>query len=498
MKKHISSSIVYLSIICLLLSILGTTITSCSNDKKNELNNPQDQTLENPYNNFPAKGPYFIIDDRIIEDRWMIERFTVPLEKHVDNPLVVKDLPWEGTGPLMGGTVTFDPQDKLFKMWYLIWDAHSYYNKLPFSYNVCYAESNDGIHWDKPILELFDKRGTIDNKNNFIKLGLNKTQNIDVEFNPKAKSIDEKFIAIHNDSGGVFISKSADGKTFNYSHKNPAVSYHSDTQNNFVYDEVRDRWLMYVRPKAFAGDGLKHVNRRRVAVKESKDLISWTNERTVLVPEEGDATDFYGLTVFRRGDLFFGFLQIYDAGLSYKVSSELVWSPDGYQWNRLPKETQKTILPLGNENDWDYGQIYVSDKPVMVDDEMWFYYAGNNTTHNTPGEPAIGMAKTKKDRLFGARSKQDTIGRILTRPIKINGDLFLNAEIEGTIKVEVRSVIEDEALDGYTADDCMLINGDNLNIPVRWGNKSLSDLKGKKIRLRFELNDATLYSFNIY
>ena len=26
----------------------------------------------------PAKGPYFVIDDRIIEDRWMIERFVVP------------------------------------------------------------------------------------------------------------------------------------------------------------------------------------------------------------------------------------------------------------------------------------------------------------------------------------------------------------------------------------------------------------------------------------
>ena len=148
----------------------------------------------------PAKGPYFLVDDRIIEDRWMIERFVVPFEKYSNNPVVEKELPWEGSGPLMGGTVLFDKKEKLYKMWYLVWDEHAYFEKLPYSYNICYAESKDGIKWEKPILNLFDRRGTIDKKNNFIVLGRQKTQGIDVELNPTPNSPAEKYIAIHNDS----------------------------------------------------------------------------------------------------------------------------------------------------------------------------------------------------------------------------------------------------------------------------------------------------------
>jgi len=443
----------------------------------------------------PAKGPYFIVDDRIIEDRWMIERFVVPLEKYTGNPVVVKDFPWEGTGPL-GGAVLFDPQDQLYKMWYLVWDSTAYYNKLPFSYNISYAKSMDGIKWEKPILDVFDKKGASLKKTNLIQLGREKTQDIDVEFNPASTSAENKFVAIHNEAGGVFVSYSADGKTFNSSFKNPAVWYHSDTRNNFVFDEVRNRWYVFVRPKAYAGEGLEHVNRRRIAVVESDDLVHWTHERTVMSPEEGDVTDFYGTSVFRRGDLFFGLLQLYAPGKTDRVSTELVWSNDAYQWFRLPAIAQKSPLELGKENDWDAGQIYITE-PVIKEDEMRFYYSGNKTKHNVPGTPAIGFATTKLDRLFGARSLPDMLGRILTRPFEVNGDLFINADAAGEIRVEVRSAIRDEPLEGWSAEDCTPFVGSGLNTPVSWGNKKLSDLKGKIVRLRFQLKDGTLYSFNV-
>ena len=35
-------------------------------------------------------------------------------------------------------------------------------------------------------------------------------------------------------------------------------------------------------------------------------------ERVILVPTEIEKPEFYGMSVFRRGDLFFGLLQIYD------------------------------------------------------------------------------------------------------------------------------------------------------------------------------------------
>ncbi|WP_339925635.1 hypothetical protein [uncultured Cyclobacterium sp.] len=462
----------------------------------NNLNPRKKPESDRQLNNLPVKGPYFVVDDRIIEDRWMIERFVVPLEKYAGNPVVAKEHPWEGTGPLLGGKVLFDPQDQLYKMWYSVWDSAAYYGKLPFSYNIAYAESADGIKWEKPILNVFDRKGDAYKKTNLIKLGKEKTQDIDVEFNPISNTAENKFVAIHNEAGGIFVSYSADGKTFKSSFKDPAVWYHSDTRNNFVFDEVRKRWFVYVRPKAYAGEGIKHVNRRRIAVVESDDLVKWTQERTVMVPEEGDVTDFYGITVIRRGDLFFGFLQLYAPGKTEKVTAELVWSNDSYHWYRLPANAQKSPLQLGKENEWDAGQIRIAE-PVINGDEMLFYYSGNKSNHDSPGSPAIGIATTKLDRLFGARSQVDTVGRILTRPFRVNGDLFINADAAGEIRVEVRSAIRDEPLEGWRVEDCTPFRGSGLNTQISWGNKKLSDLKGKKVRLRFQLNNGTLYSFNV-
>ena len=455
-------------------------------------------SMEKQLEKLPVKGPYFPIDERIIEDRWMIERFVVPLQRYAKNPIIETDSPLEkaGKGPQSYGTILYDNEDKLFKLWYTIFDLNAYKNKAPFSYNICYAESKNGLQWLKPDLGLFTNRGKISPHNNAISLGREKTCGIDVEFNPYAHSQEKRFIAIHNDSGGVFVSYSADGKKFDCSFEKEAVWYHSDTHNNFIYDEVRGRWLMYVRPRSYAGNGLKHVGRRRIAVKQSTDLMNWTHEETVLIPEEGDPDYFYGMCVFRRGDLFFGQLQLYET-VHHHLYQELVWSGDGINWHRLPSQAQRIFLNVGPKNVWDAGMVILFEKPLLVGDEMHFYYGGTDLPHNTFGTSAIGLATTKLDRLFGVSSLPDTCGRILTRPIRVNGDLFINAQARGEIRVEIRSAIRDETLPGWSAEDCTPFSGDNLDSHIQWGNKRLSDLKGKIVRLRFNLRDAVLYSFDI-
>jgi hypothetical protein len=440
----------------------------------------------------PACGPFFPCDDRVIEDRWQAERFVVALQRHPGNPVMVKTEPWEGIGPLMQGSVLFDPHDRLFKMWYLIWDETAYTLKQRFSYNMCYAESRDGLSWSKPMLGVFDHNG---GQNNCIRLGRNKTQGIDVEWNPKPRSNDDRWMAIHNDSGGVFLSTSRDGKTFSCSFQNPAVRYHSDTHNNFVYDEAKDKWFLFVRPKAYAGNRIPDVGRRRVAVKESRDLQTWTQERTVLVPEEGDAEYFYGMTVFRRGDLFWGALQRYEV-THHHIDCELAWSPDGYHWFRLPGTASRLFLNIGEKNAWDAGMVFLADKPVAVGDELWFYYGASDTPHDHTGVCAIGLARTKVDRLIGVRSGPGQKGRVLTRPLTIHGDLLINAQAEGSIRVQVTTV-DDEILEGFDAQDCTPFSGDAIRHNVRWGNKSLADLKGRTLRLRFFLDRAMLYAFDL-
>jgi Prolyl oligopeptidase family len=439
-----------------------------------------------------AKGPYFLCDNRVTEDRWLLERFAAPLTKHSGNPLVVKEYDWEGTGPLMGGSVLYDPDDAVYRMWYCVWNSHNYYNKLPFSYNVCYAESNDGIQWRKPSLGVFDREP--DSRNNCIRLGQDKTQNIDVCLNPRPDRYPGKFLAIHNQKGGVFVSCSEDGKTFTFLHDAPAIPYHSDTHNNFVYDEVRDRWLLFCRPRAYAGD-----HKRRVSMQESKDLRNWTHERTILVPSETEKPEFYGMGVFRRGDLFWGVLKVYDRATGF-MDAEIVWSGDGEHWSQVA--THPRVLERGPEGTWDHGMVLVAESPVIVGDEMRFYYGGTALDHNNTDNPAaIGLATGERDRLVGLRPSGEAAGYVLTRPLLVpdKAELSLNVVVSGsggTVRAELRDD-DNHVLEGFSLDDSDPVDASGYARPMTWRGQPLGAAPSTEVRIRFEVTHAQLFAFDV-
>ncbi|MBI5091502.1 MAG: hypothetical protein HZB26_03560 [Candidatus Hydrogenedentes bacterium] len=436
-----------------------------------------------------AKGPYFFCDDRVVEDRWLLERFVVPPVRHPKNPLIVRDKPWEGTGPHMGGSVILDPQDHTYKMWYSVWNRHAYENKLPFSYNVCYAESDDGIAWRKPDLGVFDCEGST--VNNCIKLGTDKTQNIDVCLNPKPSAYPGRFLALHNQKGGLFFSSSDDGKTFKWLWDTPALSYHSDTHNNVVYDEVRDRWLLFCRPRAYAG-----YHKRRVSLTVSNDLQHWPHERTILVPSETDTPEFYGMTVFRRGDLFFGALQLYDKSTGY-MQAELAWSGDGEHWSQVA--THPIFVSRGPDGAWDAGMAMVAESPVVVGDEMRFYYGGFPLPHDTREEnvAAIGLMTSERDRLVGVRPNSSEPGTIMTRPFEVKRrGLTLNAKVQGEVRAELRTD-NNKAIAGYSFDDCDPVTASGFAVPVTWKGQPLAECAESEARIVFRLTRAELFTFDL-
>ena len=438
-----------------------------------------------------AKGPYFFCDDRVVEDRWLVERFAAPLVKHPSNPLITKTGEWEGSGPHMGGSALFDPSDNLFKMWYTVFNRHNYDNRLPFSYNVAYAESEDGITWRKPALGVFEHPA--DSQNNLIKLGTDKTQNIDVMLNPKPGEYPGKFLAIHNQKGGVFVSYSEDGKSFTFLQEAAAIAYHSDTHNNFVFDESRNNWLIFCRPRAYAGD-----HKRRVSMQQSTDLKTWTHERVILIPDEAERPEYYGMTVFRLHDLFFGMRQSYDRadGLLYP---EPVWSSDGEHWEAIG--THPAMLPLGPEGSWDAGMALLAESPVAVGDELRFYYGGFAKSHNEAENPcAIGLATAERDRIVGLRPSGEEPGYVLTRPFVVaeGALLTVNATVsEGaTLRAELRTD-NNKTIEGFTLDDCTPVSKTGFAESITWGEKKLDAVAGQELRLRFELKDAAIFTYSV-
>jgi hypothetical protein len=83
-------------------------------------------------------------------------------EKHPSNPVLGKEKPWEhdrGTW----GSVIYDDEARLFKAWYGGESGRPIPNAGGPRNVMCYATSQDGVHWDRPKLGLCEVMGTREN-----------------------------------------------------------------------------------------------------------------------------------------------------------------------------------------------------------------------------------------------------------------------------------------------------------------------------------------------
>ena len=71
--------------------------------------------------------------------------------KHPDAPLMTPDLPWEHGNMQMFGSV-LQAADGRFRAWYEVVEA-------PWTVRLAYAESDDGLRWHKPQLDVFRHGG---------------------------------------------------------------------------------------------------------------------------------------------------------------------------------------------------------------------------------------------------------------------------------------------------------------------------------------------------
>ena len=83
-----------------------------------------------------------------------ITAFTRELErpqKRAGGPLIVPDRPWENGNMQVYGSVAKAP-NRPFQMWYTS-------IQRPWRHLVCYAESDDGLEWRKPLFDICPHEG---------------------------------------------------------------------------------------------------------------------------------------------------------------------------------------------------------------------------------------------------------------------------------------------------------------------------------------------------
>ena len=233
-------------------------------------------------------------------------------------------------------------------------------------------------------------------------------------------------------------------------------------------------------------------------MQESPDLRNWTHERTILVPTETEKPEFYGMTVFRRGDLFWGVLKVYDRATGF-MHAEIAWSGNGEHWSQVA--THPAFLERGPEGAWDHGMVLVAESPVIVDDEMRFYYGGTALDHNNTDNPAaIGLATAERDRLVGLRPSSDAPGYVLTRPLLLadEAELFVNAVVSGTggsIRAELRDD-DNHVLEGFSLDDSDPVSSSGYAQPMTWRGERIGAAPSPGIRIRFEVTNAQVFAFD--
>ena len=477
-------------------------------------------------------GKQLFVDDFLIAESDGVTRVLHQPIKHPKNPLLVKDRPWEESGPVYG-TVHYDADAKLFKMWYTFWrKVEGTSTSL-----LAYATSQDGISWTKPVID--QKGGTNLLRHppiqGFQCPGIFKDRR---ETDPTRRY---KMLFSCNPDGTAktwmtSAAYSADGLHWE-SVKPTALVPFSDTQVCPFWDHRRQRYVALMR--------FGPPNTRIISRTESHDFVHWSPKVTVLRRTKMDGpllTQFYQIAPFMYGNHYFGLIGAYhteslrpappDKPWTDRQNLQLVYSRDGIIWQRVGKHgafrtsdlhqdrdwrqiaEDAVFLPYGKKDkDWDWGSIapYFTPEPNIVGDEIRFYFTAQNGRHwwMYTGDPpkkdpnakeprkGVGLATLRLDGFVSVNAAKQ--GTLTTKTLVFLGDsLIVNANAQnGSLAVEALGA-DGKVIDGFGRADCVAMKTDSVRHVVQWkGHTDCHLLQARPIRLRFYLERAKLYSFDV-
>lgn len=406
--------------------------------------------------------------------------------------------------------------------------------------SICYARSTDGIHWDRPPLNLTTDPNTPRPNHVVIGRGAGGVKGIAhglmVFLDPNAPP-EERFRLVSNPpefNSMLQLFSSPDGIHWKHTHRD-LIAYdrsikphHLDTQNVIFWDARLRKYVAYTRRNVpESGSQGRSVGRA-----ESPTLGPFPDAATIpVVFRAGGRQDIYTNGVFPypwADSVYFMFPTLYyhygkwqrefakeaptNAGV---VDVRFAVSRDGIGWNHFGWQP---FVPLGMDGEFDSKRVYMAYGvvPALNGREMYMYYWGTNETHGwnrddrnnrlltaagvepRPMERAISRVVLRRDGFISAAAPLDG-GELTTPPLRFVGNqLVLNVRTFSAGEVQVE--IQDESgrpFPGFALADCDLIHTANeIHRPVAWnGATALDALAGKTVQLRFVLRDAELYAF---
>ena len=314
------------------------------------------------------------------------------------------------------------------------------------------------------------------------------------------------------------LGYSADGIHWKaYNDGKPVTHRAADTYNQIVWDSKAKVYRMFTRTDfARPANGLE--------VRGTRDMVNPNiksnprNWRTVREWKFGKGPEdeiyrrqIYALTDWIHEGIHFALMSVYEnipkLGEPYDrrpdhhkrhehdiVNFYIGTTRGNAMWDLTWVYAQQSFIPRGPNGSFDKDMIFPASQIVTHNDRHWIYYNGFGERHGIAdrGPHGIGLATLKLDRFISLSAKGADAGIILTKPFKLEGSR-LQINVKGdNIYLEV---IDEN---GRPIHVSMSEKIDALRWEPVWQNgNDLSLSKGKIIQLRFRLENAKLYAFQV-
>ena len=487
------------------------------------------------------------LDNFILDHLEDVER-VFPEPYRPEEPILeVGDLPWEDpqyANPGPSGAI-FDPDDKKFKLWYTQSLTGDPFNTGQL---LCYAESTDCLHWEKPLSDRCLPYQDYTETNIVLRDAV-----ANVVLNHDQGDPERKFLLLNCPYGQArergqsinsTVAASSDG--LHWTTISDDTPYRHQHHIRPMWDESIQKWIAY-------GQYSHHWDflhrKRQIGLQESVDFINWSPKEVAISvdwePNLPPHLEFHEMSVRKIGGLYIGITGEFMAEPLWNVRDGHNWrdhahvrlglycSRDGRRWQRV-----------GGAGPWvdnrgpesiDYGYVCSTANGQLVHDgkihipcmagpgkQHWF---GDTYTAPNPIVPEAEFERGKREwqsleevlgtyprrprstgvlilREDGWAELKPTYerGKVITRQFVFEGDaLKVNADAYGGyVRVEVLDPCF-QPYDGFSAEECDPVYSDDPDQiwhTVSWkGKTDVRSLWNKPVRLVFHLHQASLYAF---
>jgi len=391
----------------------------------------------------------------------------------------------------------------------------AYYRGLPevgqseATATTCVAISKDGIHWEKPELDLFPVPGSP--KNNIVLKDAGEVTHNFCPFIDTRPGVPaaEKFKALGGtEKSGLIAYASADGFRWHKLQEKPVFTQGMfDSQNVAFWSAHENSYVLYFR--TWTGTGYHGF--RTVSRTTSPDFLNWSPPVAMRYGDTPQEHIYIHQThaYFRAPHIYVAIAARFMPGrqvISDAQALELEVNPKYF------KDCSDGVLMTsrgGNTYSRTFMEAFI--RPGI----------GLQNWVSRTNYPALGVVQTGKNEMsvyVGQDYAQDTAhlrryslridgfisvnapyvgGELLTRPLIFEGkQLFLNyaTSAPGEILVEILDE-SGRPLPGFSLADSVPVIGNEIDRAASWKSGSdVSGLAGKPIRLRFVMKDADLFA----